>query len=194
MQNRKSSLIGMLLVSCILAMPAVAENRLGVMSGQRWVDDVQVNDVATGVDESQSISALIEWNYTAVADWQVYVSKFETDIEGSSSGSDLDFTIAQIGGLRWTDTGTFRPYVGGTGGATMLDAGGDSLTRLSLSFFAGLNWDLGKSTAIRTEARWIGTFIDSDTGLLCVNGLCRVNVESGVWSQTEVAAAFVLRF
>lgn len=193
MRRRISKLI-MGICTILLVSPICAETRIGVVTGQRWVDDVKVNNVTTGIEEDQSLSALLEWKYSAVADWQVYLSKLATNTKGLSASTDLDFTVAQIGGLRWLETGAFRPYVGATGGATQVDAQGDTATRFSLSLFAGLNWDIGEHVGIRTEARWIGTLLNSDTELLCANGLCRVSIDAGTWNQTEVAAALVARF
>lgn len=175
------------------SLSSVAEQRLMLGSGYRWTQDVTFDQVDTGIREDQSLAAAFEWSYSAVADWQVYLSQTETEVDNAERDA-LDIRVAQIGGVRWLESGDFRPYLGATGGVTQLSLDDDTMTRASLSLFAGLNWDIASAAAIRAELRWIGTYVDSETELRCAGGRCVLTVDAGLWRQTDANLQVVFRF
>lgn len=184
--------IVMLMLCGFGAQLALADTRIVLGTGARWAQDVTVDNVSSGIDEDQSWIVAFERPYSAVADWQIYASEFDTTLN-TASGDRLKTRVLQIGGVRWLEQGDFRPYLGATGGVTQL-ALDNTMTRASMSLFAGLNWDVSSAVAIRTELRWIGTYVNSDTELRCAGGRCVLRVDAGLWRQNEATVQAVFSF
>jgi len=103
------------------------------------------------------------------------------------SDESLSVTQLQLGGVKYLQSGRVRPYLGATLGGSLIDAPDSRQLHPAFTLYGGNHWSLGKQTAIKLEARWLGTLIRTDASLLCDPG-CTAKIKSGLWSQFEIGA------
>ena len=87
------------------------------------------------------------------------------------------------------------PYVVGGLGATFFDPGEgfDDELRASLNLGIGYEQPLGKTLAVRFEARGYATLVNSSGGFFCSGG-CIVSISGDVFTQGEVMLGLSARF
>lgn len=109
------------------------------------------------------------------------------------SNEYLSVTQLQLGGAKYLQAGQVRPYLGATLGGSLIDAPDSRQLHPAFTLYGGGHWSLGKQSAIKLEARWLGTLIRTDASLLCDPG-CTAKIKSGLWSQFEIGAWFGFGF
>lgn len=145
-------------------------------------------------DDAASARALQLWiPDTSSTDWLLYLSDFRAAITG---GDEREFALrhAQFGGVKATQSGVFTPFVGATVGAASIDADNERQLRWSYTLVGGMRWHIAPHCAVLAEARWLGILFNSATQIACDDQHCRLQFDSGTWSQYEIALALGVRF
>ena len=134
---------------------------------------------------------------------ELYYSRQETGLkadQGLFLGKkllDVNIEYFHVGGTYGMSTGTVKPFVVGTLGATHLTPKGDGLqaeTKFSLSLGGGVKLYLTERLGLRLDARWFGTLFNGSGSAFCSNGACLVNVQGDVLSQYSANAGLILAF
>ncbi len=161
--------------------------------------DIDVDDAAT-----------IGLRFNARADyntqWQIFVSHQSTELQsgGLFAGDDVvdvDVTYLQGGGTYYLDGDTVQPYFAATMGLSRFDPdapGFDSENFFAVSFAGGLRVLNTERFALSLEARWLGSFIESDSEIFCFtspeNNACLIEVEGELLSQFDLTLGAAFKF
>ncbi len=169
------------LPAAILAMAAgTAEAQFSVTLYGGYAASEGIDNVTTGTTASVESAPLyaVAFDYTLdpSRELQVLYAQQNTQLAPGGGMAPFDFTLRylHVGGTFFFDgpigTGPFA--VGGLGATQMTPAlsGLSSETRPSLNLGIGYQWALGKSFAVRAEARAFMTLINSSSGLFCSGG------------------------
>ncbi len=161
--------------------------------------DVDVDDAATfGVQ----FNARVDHN----TQWQIFLGHQSTELQAGGlfigeDRVDVDVDYLQVGGTYYLDGETFTPYVAATLGLSRFDpdrAGFESENFFAFSLAGGLRVINTRRLGVNLEARWLGSFIDSDSDIFCFtspeNNACLVSVDGDLLSQFDLTLGAVLRF
>lgn len=206
MVNQASGIAAVL--AAALAQPLAAAEpgwELAPYAGYRGGGSFEDLTTADGldVDESASFGLSVSRPLDPGRRFEVWYSRQASEMtgEGTFTGDplfDLDVHYLHLGGtVEIDDTGAFQPFVSGGLGVTHFDpdrGGLDSETRLSLSLGLGTRTYFTPRFGLRLDARWIGTLMDGDGAIFCVDGSCAVAVESDLFSQWELGAGLFVVF
>jgi opacity protein-like surface antigen len=164
-------------------------------------------DTTTGtslsLDDTSNYGIMIDIRQQEESWIELYFSRQQTQLRtdgGLLSGTalfDLDIDYYHIGGTYGTASGTVRPFVVGTFGATHMAPRGENLTsetKFSLSLGGGVKLALTKHVGLRLDGRWFGTFIGGSGSVFCSSGACLINVQGDVISQFTANAGVTLAF
>jgi opacity protein-like surface antigen len=155
------------------------------------------------LDDTSNYGIMIDIRQKEESWIELYFSRQQTQLRTDSgllSGEalfDVDIDYYHIGGTFGTASGTVRPFVVGTLGATHLNPRGEGLTsetKFSLSLGGGVKLALTKHVGLRLDGRWFGTFIGGSGSVFCSSGACLINVQGDVISQFTANAGVILAF
>ncbi|MDH3548496.1 MAG: hypothetical protein OEQ16_04040, partial [Gammaproteobacteria bacterium] len=117
------------------------------------------------------------------------------------SAFDLDVEYLHVGGTYLFDGDRVRPFIAATIGASHFapqTSGFGSETFVSGSIGGGWKISLGKTLALRVEARGYATLVDNDSRLFCessdAGGSCLLILEGSFFTQWETRAGLTFRF
>jgi len=190
------------------AAPAIAAERfeiapfLGYRIGGDFQDEVTDSDLE--VDESSSFGLAVSRSLDPGRRVEIWYANQSSEIsadDGAFTGDplfDLNVHYLHLGGTVVMDQArALQTFVSGGVGVTHFDpdrGGLDSETRLSLSLGFGGKSYLTRNAGLRIDVRWIGTLMDSDAALFCVDGSCAVRVDGSLFSQWELGAGAFVAF
>ena len=166
------------------------------------------SDFEAKLEDSASFGVLFNIREGSNTQWEILYSQQQTDAEvsGLDTGNEtLDMRVhyLQVGGTYQGDSGTVRPYLAATLGASHFDiktAGYDSDTFFSFSIGPGLQIRPSERLGLRLEARLFGSLIRSDSKLFCISDPgggtagCAIAVSGDVLWQVQTFAGVVFRF
>jgi len=153
-------------------------------------------DVPFDVNDANgnAFSAQLWAPHARTTNWQLYVSEFSADIDNAATSSAFRIRHWQLGGIKATETGAFTPFVGATVGAAQIDTAIDTETRWGFTINAGLRWQAARHLSLIVDARWLGILFNSATSIACDRDNCRLQFDSGAWSQYEIGVAAGVSF
>lgn len=165
-------------------------------------------DISANIEDTENFGLILDFRADAQTQWEILYSRQATsaDIRGGTGGDvdvDLDVHYLQGDGTYQGDTGTVRPYLAATIGATHFDVKSsnfDSDTFFSFSIGTGLQIRPNERLGLRLEARIFGTLVSSGSSIFCLsdpaNGTagCAITVAGEVFWQTQAMAGIVFRF
>ncbi|MGH9870800.1 MAG: hypothetical protein ACREAA_21905 [Candidatus Polarisedimenticolia bacterium] len=159
------------------------------------------------VDDAAAYGLRVGWNLDQHAQIEVIYSIQRTRLELGSdlftpAGDDLfdlDVETWQVGGIyTWGHLREpARGFVGAAAGVNVFDpdtpeVDGDS--RFAFTLYAGSKLRLSRAVALRLQAGWIITWLESDRDVLCVDGQCVVEGNSDFFNQVELSAGVSFGF
>jgi hypothetical protein len=155
-----------------------------------------------GGGDFEDLNGTVEAN----TQWEVLYASQSTsvDITGAipdESAFDLDVEYLHVGGTYLFDGDRVRPFIAATIGASHFEpqpSGFGSETFVSGSIGGGWKISLGKTLALRVEARGYATLVDNDSRLFCessdAGGSCLLILEGSLFTQWETRAGLTFRF
>ena len=159
------------------------------------VDEEVTADV--DIDAAPTYGALLEFPSGRNTQWQIFVSRQSTELDGGSlvANIDLDVDYVHFAGTYVMEGDRVRPYVGFGFGATRLDpeAPYDGETEFSIAFLTGLKFRLAEHLGLRLDLRALGTLTDADAAVFCSGG-CVARYESDAFWQYEATVGLNLYF
>jgi hypothetical protein len=189
------------------ALPAIAGDKdyaLTVYGGYRGGG--HFTDANTGetlsLESNGSASIALDIPLDAARQYQVFASYQRTNLSLDStllSGSNklsMDIGYLHFGGSYfWEGEVSKGGYLVGGIGATMFNPGQGLKTELypSINIGVGYQLPLGKTFAMRLEARGYGTLVNSHGGVFCSGG-CVFSIKGDAISQGEVLLGLTTRF
>jgi opacity protein-like surface antigen len=211
MTFQKLGITGMLwfsIVYCALFLPvsaSAADVEITPFAGYTMGGDFTETTSGTSLslDDTSNYGIMIDIRQKEESWIELYFSRQQTQLRTDSgflSGKalfDVDIDYYHIGGTYGTASGTVRPFVVGTFGATHLSPRGEGLTsetKFSLSLGGGVKLALTKHVGLRLDGRWFGTFIGGSGSVFCSSGACLINVQGDVISQFTANAGVILAF
>lgn len=190
----------------MMALPAIASARdyaLTAYAGYR--DGGTFTEVETGqrlgLDGSGAGSLSLDIGIDASRQVQIFLSHQRTDLslEDASAGGvplPMSITYLHVGGTNFfLGPIGMGPYVVGGFGATFFDPdqGYSSELRPSGNLGIGYQLPVGKTFAMRFEARGYATLFNSSGGLFCSGG-CVISIQGDLITQGEVMLGLSARF
>jgi opacity protein-like surface antigen len=172
----------------------------------------EFNDAVTGkslsFDDTSSYGIMVDFKQPADKEggesWiELYYSRQQTRLkadQGPFFGDplfDVDIEYYHLGGTYGQATGTVKPFVVGTLGATHMTPKGDGLhseTKFSLSLGGGVKLYLTERVGLRLDGRWFGTFFNGSGSAFCSSGACAINVQGDLFSQFVANAGLIIAF
>ena len=158
------------------------------------------------LQESNAWGLILNGTVEANTQWEVLYASQSTsvDITGAipdESAFDLDVEYLHVGGTYLFDGDRVRPFIAATIGASHFEpqpSGFGSETFVSGSIGGGWKISLGKTLALRVEARGYATLVDNDSRLFCessdAGGSCLLILEGSLFTQWETRAGLTFRF
>ena len=192
-------------------MPLAAQEldkELTILGGYRFGGSIALEepDTTYKAKDSPSFGMIWNWRHDANAQWEVYFSRQETDVELSDPlligpTVDIELYTLQLGGTYlWKQSGV-QPYLAMTLGGTHVktdSGGGESDTFISGSLGVGFRIQPNSRLGFRIEARAHGVLVRDSTSLFCQTGpnlnVCAVKVEGDIFGQVETFAGITFRF
>lgn len=167
-----------------------------------------LEDAATGaerdLEDGGSLALALELRFRPGDDryYQLWYSRQGSSVHDGTAERDVDVEYLHLGGtVPIGDQSRVRPYFAAGLGATRFaasGAGAGDRTRFSGSLAIGLALPLGKSAALRLEARGYLTAMDTDTAIFCRSddgsAFCRIRASGSTLFQAEALAGIALRF
>lgn len=191
----------------LMALPEIAsadDKALTLYGGYR--DGGRFTDVDTGesleLQGSGAASLALDIGIDKSRQYQIFLSHQQTDLslKGTSSAAGdaigMKVTYLHIGGTyAWEGDAAKGPYVVGGIGATFFDPSGayDDELRASGNLGFGYQMPIGKTFALRFEARGYATLVNSSGGLFCSGG-CIISVKGDLITQGELMLGLSTRF
>jgi len=208
MQVIRSTVATSLLMSVLAPPPVIADPDIEVAPfvGYRGGGGFEDRDTAgdLDVDESASFGVAVSRSLDRRRRLELWYSRQSSEVTGDNgtfTGNplfDVDVHYLHLGGTVEVDDSTaFRSFVSGGLGVTHFDpdrSGLDAETRLSLSLGVGGKTYFSRNAGLRLEARFIGTLMDNDSSLFCVDGSCALQVDGGLFGQWEFGAGVFVAF
>jgi opacity protein-like surface antigen len=159
-------------------------------------------DVGVELSDDTSFGFLVSWDYDPGREGEVLISHSRQDLEISGLGLDqtfaTDVTYAHFGGRVWYGLeNAIQTSVSGGLGVSYFDSSDDvfdSELKVSAHLGLGAKYQVSEQVAIKADIRVFATFFDSDHSIYCVNGACLVNLQSEIYTQTEIAVGLEYRF
>ncbi len=155
-------------------------------------------------EEGSSFALALELRYAPGDDryYQLWYSRQGSEVDDDVTSYDVDIEYLHVGGtLPFGGYERAQPYFAAGLGATRFSsssAGADNRTHFSGSMAFGLAVPLGRSVALRFEARGYLTLVDTDGAIFCKSdldgGVCRVVASSSTIFQAEALAGIAFRF
>lgn len=179
-------------------------NELTALAG--WTVGGSFADTAANaerdLDEAPAFGLILNRRHQPMTEWELYLSRQPTEVEGSTDVFDVDVEYLHLGGNVAFEAGKGRSYVAATLGATRLRPGDgrfDSETRFSAALGGGLKYPLGDRAGLRFDVRAFATVVDNDTGFLCVSDPdvvsgCAVTFDGDLFWQVVGSAGISVRF
>ena len=200
-----------ILAAALMALPVAAvaaDSAVTLYGGYRGGGSF--SDVGSGrpidVKQSASAAASVDFAIDASRQLQFFVahqkSKFETGAAPAApasglNGQSVSVTYFHLGGTNFFDGPIGRgPYVVGGLGATLFSPGTNGFSsewRPSMNVGLGYQWPLGGRLALRAEARWYVTLVNSQGGLFCSGG-CVIRVSGDTFTQGDAQIGLSLNF
>ena len=191
----------------MMLMPSIAAAKdyaLTLYGGYR--DGGNFTDVDTdqslGLDGSGAVSLALDIGLDTSRQYQIFFSHQQTDLSlngvPSAGAPEIAMSVSylHIGGTYFWEGGVNKgPYAVGGIGVTYFDPsdGFDDELRPSLNLGLGYQLPLGKTVALRFEARGYATLVNSNGGLFCSGG-CVISISGDVVTQGEVMVGLSTRF
>lgn len=158
-------------------------------------DDAAATDV--DIDSAPAYGALLEFPSGPNTQWQIFVSRQSTELDGSMlvPRIDIDVDYVHFAGTYVVEGDRVRPYVGFGFGMTRLDpqAPYDDETEFSIAFLTGLKFRMAEHLGLRIDLRALGTLTDADAAVFCSGG-CIARYESDAFWQYEATVGLNLYF
>jgi hypothetical protein len=199
-----AKLLATLFLIVLPAVASAAERALTVYGGYR--DGGSFTDVETSRDVdlegSGAVSLALDFGLDKSRQYQIFFSHQRTELSlrdapaANRDAVDMSVSYLHVGGTNfWEGSVGKGPYVVGGLGATFYDpsSGFDSELRPSLNLGIGLEHPLGKSLALRFEARGYATWVNSRGGFFCSGG-CVISISGDVVVQGEFMLGVSARF
>ena len=172
----------------------------GYRDGGRFTDETSGERVE--VQGSSAVSLAYDFSKDTARAYQIFLSHQRSDLSlknvptATQESIGMNITYLHIGGTYfWQGKLGDGPYVVGGLGATFFDpgAGFDDELRASGNLGIGYEQPLGKTFALRFEARGYATLVNSSGGFFCSGG-CVVSISGDVFTQGEVMLGLSARF
>ena len=205
----KSTLLARKIVATvmILALPGIAAAKdyaLTVYAGYRGGGSFTDANTEQRLElnSSGAVSLALDLPCDAARQYQVFLSHQQTHLTlDSPSGAvsnrlAMDITYLHVGGTYFYDGDVGEgPYFVGGVGATLFNPGQGYSSELypSINLGMGYQWLLGKTFALRFEARGYATLVNSNSGVFCSGG-CVVSIKGDTVGQGEVMLGLSTRF
>ena len=195
------------LVILFMTLPAVAADKDkaltlygGYRDGGRFTDETSGERLE--VEGSGTVSLALDIRKDRSRAYQFFLSHQRSDLSlknvpaATNQSIGMNITYLHVGGTNfWQGVLGNGPYVVGGLGATFFDPGEgfDDELRASLNLGLGYEQPLGKTFALRFEARGYATLVNSSGGFFCSGG-CVVSISGDVFTQGEVMLGLSARF
>ena len=193
----------------LTALPAIAGDRdyaLTVYGGYRGgghFTDAKTDETLS-LESNGTASIALDLPLDAARQYQVFASYQRTNLSldstllTPSSGNKLSMDIGYLhfgGSYFWEGEVSKGGYLVGGIGATMFNPGQGLKTELypSINIGVGYQLPLGKTFAMRLEARGYGTFVNNHGSVFCSGG-CVFSIKGDVVSQGEAMLGITTRF
>jgi hypothetical protein len=162
-------------------------------------------DVTTGktweLTEGPAYAVAADFGIDRHTQWELFVSYRSSALKASgfspiADNIALGVTYYHVGGTYFVDEIGRGVYVVGGLGLTNFrprEADLSSENRFSMNLGVGAMIPLGKTVAVKLEARGYATFVDSSGGFFCSGG-CTVQVKASVITQADLLAGIAVRF
>jgi hypothetical protein len=176
-------------------MPFVGYRTGGSLSGQF---ENTVRDF--GIKGNTSYGGVIDVNlHQNNLKIEALYSRQTTDIEGAGllvpNGLDIGVEYLQGGILQESGSERGRFYISALLGATRFTPRGfDSATKFSTSLGGGLKLFPSPHVGLRFDARAFLTFVNGDSGGVCLNGICYFTWSGSHLWQGDFTAGLILAF
>src|SRR5215469_10962810 len=183
------------------AVPAQAVDLVPFV-GLRFGGDIGTQQIGTTtqnsatLDASASYGGVIDIPLSAPRAAELYYSRQQTKLSGSSTIGDVTMSVFHVGlvdslpsadqNLSWLLAGTL--------GATELTARDGSATRPSIGLGGGFIWMASEHIGLRGDLRALITFSGSGGGSAACGGGCSVSFHGSVVAQGELSIGVVARF
>lgn len=190
-----------------MTLPAVAADKDkaltlygGYRDGGRFTDETSGERLE--VEGSGAVSLALDIRKDGSRAYQFFLSHQRSDLSlknvpaATNQSIGMNITYLHVGGTNfWQGVLGNGPYVVGGLGATFFDPGQgfDDELRASLNLGLGYEQPLGKTFALRFEARGYATLVNSSGGFFCSGG-CVVSISGDVFTQGEVMLGLSARF
>ncbi len=210
-----------LLLAFFASAPRAQDNGLTLYGGWRFGGSFQQDDpnapsgttptptVSAKLQDRAAYSLALDFGLDAQRQLQLFVSQHHTQLllaQGSAAGTALPLRMwtVHVGGTNFfSDTESRRfgqvghgPYVVGGLGVSYLSPGLDGYvaeTRPSMNLGVGWMQPLGRTLALRIEARLFLTLLKGSGSLFCSGG-CTLKISGDTLDQTEVLLGLTARF
>lgn len=200
--------------SLALASPSLAQNFNGNISNEN-VELIPFIGYRTGGSLSGQVENTVrdfgiksDASYGGVIDVSLHQGNFKlealysrqsTEINGAGllvpSGLNVDVEYLQGGILQESGSERGRFYISALLGATRFKpVGFDSVTKFSTSLGGGLKLFPSPHVGLRFEARAFLTFVNGDSGGVCLNGICYFTWSGSHLWQGDFTAGLILAF
>jgi len=192
----------------LLAPPTIAGDRdhaLTVYGGYRGGGSFTDADTGQGLalDSNGAVSLALDLPYDRERQFQIFFSAQHTNLAIDTAafiprGSSLPMDIYYLhfgGTYFWDGVVGKGGYVVGGVGVTLFDPDQGFKSELypSINVGFGYQWLLGRTFALRAEARGYGTLVNSSGGVFCSGG-CVVSISGNSIGQGEVMLGLTTRF
>lgn len=202
-----------ILLLSLRSVPVCAQNdastfEITPFGGYRFGGTFNVEEPAGSYElrDSSSIGLILNWEHTAVTQWEVLYSQQRTEAEfnGVTVNDpliDIDLHVLQLGGTYQFDGEMAKPYLAATIGGTHARVRSNSSksdTFWSGSIGLGVLVSPNSTFGLRLEARYHGALVNSSSTLFCQTGpdinVCAARIVGDLVSQVETFAGVVIRF
>ena len=161
-------------------------------------------DETLSLESNGTASLALDLPLDAARQYQVFASYQRTNLSldptltAGSNNNKLSMDIGYLhfgGSYFWEGEVSKGGYLVGGIGATMFNPGQGLKTELYPSINVGIGYQLplGKTFAMRLEARGYGTFVNNHGSVFCSGG-CVFSIKGDVISQGEVLLGLTTRF
>lgn len=186
--------VSFILLLCSFGSHADDDWAIYLAQSYRFGDEVNAELPFEVSDEGGRANAVQLWApHGRTTNWQIYLSQFQREIEATAT-DDFQIRHWQFGGTKATETSALTPFVGATIGAAQIETVVETQTRWAFTLSTGMRWQMAPHLSLIFDARWLGILFNSATAIACDGNQCRLQFDSGVWSQYEVGIAVGVQF
>lgn len=185
----------------LLAQPALAQVSVTIFGGYAVSEGID-NDTTgerASVKSGVAFGAAADYDLDSSRQLQLFYGQQNTTLDpgGGVPRFDFDVRYLHLGGTYFFDGPIGRgPYAVGGVGVTHFSPslnGLQSETKASLNVGFGYLWPLGRTVAVRAEARAFFTLLNSSGGLFCSGG-CTVLLSGDAFVQGQAMLGLTARF